>query len=78
MGFSRQKYWNGVPLPSPVPCLRPLNSFSHDLKESSQLLKHFPGVLEIFDLGLDWIFFLSVDLKNTFLKPRTVPLYISI
>ena len=57
MGFSRQKYWSGVSLPSPVPCLGPLNSFSHDLKESSRLLKHFPGVLEIFDLGLDWIFF---------------------
>ena len=21
MGFSRQKYWNGVPLPSPVDCV---------------------------------------------------------
>ena len=40
-----------------IPCLGPLNSLSHDLKESSRLLKHFPGVLEIFDLGLDWIFF---------------------
>lgn len=40
-----------------VPFLGPFNSFSHDLKESSRLLKHFPGVLAIFDLSLNWIFF---------------------
>ena len=28
MGFSRQEYWSGVPLPSPESCLRPVN-FPH-------------------------------------------------
>ena len=27
MGFPRQEYWSGVPLPSPILTLNPINSF---------------------------------------------------
>ena len=46
MGFSRQEYWSGVPLPSPNPSLRSLNSminyYNHSLGKTlnSLVLSH--------------------------------------
>ena len=54
MGFSRQKYWSGVPLPSPIICLKVSNSLnSHAAAQLSRrvlsyswefILKHLEDV----------------------------------
>ena len=48
MGFSRQEYWSGVPLPSPSPTQSKAKSFSDPVVSSqgySELLRDFLGFL---------------------------------
>ena len=42
MGFSRQEYWSGVPLPSPLLSLLDPNVFPHHLWDSQKI---FPSVM---------------------------------
>ena len=39
MGFSRQEYWSGVPLPSPEKALKDSKSFSGSFREHTYCLK---------------------------------------
>ena len=47
MGFSRQEYWSGVPLPSPILKSRDVNlpTKVHIVKAMSKLVKVFPVVI---------------------------------
>ena len=54
MGFSRQEYWSGVPLPSP-PCsyLNPVKTFDLDLVTARRIHLNQPLLLKVF---LDFVF----------------------
>ena len=58
MGFSRQEYWSGVPLPSPASCLERANSDSLLINGASlvaQMVKNLPVVQEI------WVHYLGLE-----------------
>ena len=60
MGFSRQEYWNGLPLPSPGdlpnPGIKPSSPTSSALQADSLLLSHWGSLqFRIYDGIIPWV-----------------------
>ena len=68
MGFSRQEYWSGVPLPSPVGCLvRTLKFLVLNIKIISPLFSFLQVNFYLFNSSQIY----TETLKRTFLKHST-------
>ena len=60
MGFSRQEYWSGVPLPSPVPLTRSLLFLT--FKSSAEYSERTSCLERMQSLGLYFIYYLLNDI----------------